>query len=55
MFNRIDTDGNNLIDLKEWLEFWGKVKQSGYSEEEIIVELENMKEGEEWNGFQDSD
>lgn len=51
MFDKIDTNRNNLIDLNEWLEFWGKIKKSGYSDDEIIAELENMKEGEAWTGL----
>ena len=35
----------------EWLRFWTKVYNSGYSEDEIINEIEIMKKGGSWVQF----
>ena len=53
MFNSVDSDGNGKIDLEEWVEFWGNVKKAGHPDDEIIEELNNIKEGNSWCGFED--
>ena len=35
------------------MRFWRIVKAAGHSEEEIMEELENIKNGETWAGFAD--
>lgn len=35
------------------MNFWKAVKQAGHDEEEICTELENIKNGESWVGFND--
>lgn len=42
MFNEVDVDNNGNITKEEFVQFWGQVKQSGYSEEEIIEEIQSM-------------
>lgn len=39
MFKDLDKNNDNMIEMYEWLEFWQRVKKSGYSEEEITAEL----------------
>lgn len=51
MFNDVDMDGNGKIELKEWVKFWTQVKNAGHSDEEIIEELKNIREGNSWVGF----
>ena len=38
--------------MDEWLEFWGIVYKSGYDEEEISNELDNMIAGGSWVKFE---
>lgn len=35
MFKDLDQNNDNMIEMSEWIEFWKRVKSSGYSEEEI--------------------
>ena len=51
MFEAVDMDKNDKIDLKEWVLFWTKVKKSGHSEEDIQLELENLKNRGSWVQF----
>ena len=53
MFNEVDVDKDGSVTLKEWDEFWTNVKTSGYSEEDIIEELEAFEKGESWVDFDD--
>ena len=52
-FNQVDADNNGQIDKAEFVNFWKTVKAHGHSEEEIMQELENIKNGESWVGFSD--
>ena len=52
-FNTVDADNDGQVTLEEFIEFWKVVKSSGHSEEEILEELENIKNGESWVGFND--
>ena len=40
------------IDLKEWMGYWKMVKKAGYSDEDILDELEELEQGKGWIGFQ---
>ena len=40
------------MSLDEWLQFWQAVLQAGHSEQEILTELDAIKNGESWVGFQ---
>ena len=51
-FNQVDVNGDGEITKEEFVQFWLIVKAAGHSEEEIIEELENIKNGESWVGFQ---
>ena len=48
----VDMDGNGEIEFDEFLRFWKVVKDCGHTEAEIMEELERIKNGESWVGFQ---
>ncbi|MCQ2816099.1 MAG: EF-hand domain-containing protein [archaeon] len=39
LFNQVDKNNDGAIQLDEWIEFWGIVYRSGYSEQEIAAEV----------------
>ena len=41
------------ISYDEWVDFWQIVKGAGHSDEEILEELQNLKDKEAWVGFND--
>ena len=51
-FDQVDFDGDGEISEKEFLRFWRIVKGSGHTDEEIMDELENIRKGELWVGFE---
>ena len=51
MFADLDKNGDDIVEWHEWLEFWQKVKYSGYSEKEIKEELNNILSGKSWARF----
>eukprot|EP00978_Attheya_sp_CCMP212_P021599 scaffold63367_cov61-Attheya_sp.AAC.2 len=53
LFNTVDTDNDGTINLDEWLEFWIAVKSTGIPDGDIYMELDNIKNGETWVGFND--
>lgn len=52
-FNTVDVNNDGMISIDEFVTFWKVVKGSGHTEEEINEELENIKNGESWCGFND--
>jgi hypothetical protein len=44
-------DKNGEIEFDEFQRFWQVVKQAGHSEKDIMEELERIKNGESWVGF----
>lgn len=52
MFKDIDANEDGVIEIDEWMTFWSKVKQSGYSENDIRMELDNIKKGQSWAHFE---
>ena len=52
LFDQVDTNGDGSIQYEEWIDFWRIVYDSGYSEEEICLELENMINGGSWVKFE---
>ena len=52
-FNTVDVNNDGQVSLEEFQQFWKVVKGAGHSEEEILEELENIKNGESWCGFND--
>jgi len=53
LFNSVDVNNDGKIEYQEFLQFWQVVKGSGHDEEEICDELESIKNGESWCGFND--
>ena len=51
LFEQVDKNNDGAIQLEEWLEFWRVVYESGYDEEEISAELDNMINGGSWVKF----
>ena len=52
-FNQVDVNKDGCIEFDEFLAFWEVVKGSGHEESEILEELERIKNGESWVGFED--
>ena len=52
LFDQVDTNGDGEIQYDEWIDFWRIVYDSGYSEDEISNELENMIHGGSWVKFE---
>lgn len=53
MFAEVDADGNGSICLDEFMTFWQNVKHSGYTEAEILEELQQLMEGGMWVDWKD--
>ena len=52
LFDQVDTNGDGEIQYNEWIDFWRIVYDSGYSEDEISDELENIINGGSWVKFE---
>ena len=52
LFDQVDTNGDGEIQYDEWIDFWRIVYDSGYSEDEISDELENIIHGGSWVKFE---
>mmetsp|Transcript_105004 Transcript_105004/g.208754 ORF Transcript_105004/g.208754 Transcript_105004/m.208754 type:complete len:287 (-) Transcript_105004:99-959(-) len=55
MFDEVDEDNNGFITLQEFKRFWEEVLRSGYTEEDMLQELNNLQSGEAWVKYRDSD
>lgn len=53
MFNEVDDDKSGGITIVEWDGFWQNVLKAGYTEEEVMEELEGLLKGESWVDFDD--
>ena len=51
LFDQVDKNNDGSIQLNEWIEFWTLVYNSGYTDEEIETELDNMIKGGSWVKF----
>ena len=52
LFDQVDTNNDGSIQYDEWIDFWRVVYDSGYSEEEICNELDNILHGGAWVKFE---
>ena len=52
LFDQVDKNNDGTIQLEEWLDFWRLVYESGYDEEEISGEIDNMIKGGSWVKFE---
>ena len=50
-FNQVDFNGDGQISEEEFILFWKIVKGHGHTEDEIMEELTNIKNGDLWAGF----
>jgi len=39
LFNQVDKNNDNSIQIDEWIEFWFKVIQSGHTLDEVSTEV----------------
>ena len=53
MFNEVDEVGNDSVSWADFLAFWKNVVGSGYSQEDILEEVQMMIEGGSWVDFDD--
>jgi len=53
MFNEVDTDGSGAISANEFASFWIQVRKAGYSDEDILCELDELIEGGTWVDWKD--
>lgn len=53
MFNEIDVNHHGIISAKEWMGFWRQLPLHGYSEKDILEEVENLMEGNPWVDWKD--
>jgi len=53
MFNEIDINHHGQITCKEWMKFWVNVKSSGYKQQDMLDELDNLVAGEQWVDWKD--
>ncbi|CAK9091486.1 unnamed protein product [Durusdinium trenchii] len=53
MFAEVDDDGNGRISKEEFMGFWQQVRTSGYSNDEIAMELEELVKGGAWVNWDD--
>ena len=52
-FDTVDVNHDGTITYAEFVGFWEHVAGGGVDEEEIMMELENIENGESWAGFKD--
>ena len=52
LFDNVDKNNDGSIQFDEWMDYWKVVYESGYSEDEIIAELDNMIKGGSWVKFE---
>ena len=52
LFDQVDTNNDGSIQYDEWIDFWRIVYDSGYSEDEICSELDNILNGGTWVKFE---
>jgi len=53
MFNEIDQDRSGSITAVEFMDFWKQVKSSGYSEQDMLEEIEELHQGSAWVDWND--
>lgn len=53
MFKEIDLDHSGAITADEFMNFWVQVKKSGYSDEDIAEEIDQLLQGNAWVDWKD--
>jgi Ca2+-binding EF-hand superfamily protein len=54
MFKEVDVDGSGVVTTEEFLRFWLQVRSSGYSDAQILEEVEELLEGGAWVDWKDN-
>eukprot|EP00930_Biecheleria_cincta_P049464 TRINITY_DN34663_c0_g1_i1.p1 TRINITY_DN34663_c0_g1~~TRINITY_DN34663_c0_g1_i1.p1 ORF type:complete len:329 (+),score=55.83 TRINITY_DN34663_c0_g1_i1:174-1160(+) len=54
MFNEVDVDSSGGITGEEFASFWVQVVSSGYNEEDVLTEIDEMLHGGAWVDWKDS-
>jgi Ca2+-binding EF-hand superfamily protein len=52
LFSQVDKNNDGTIQLDEWVEFWTIVYTSGYTEDEMNFELDNLINKGSWVKFE---
>mmetsp|Transcript_17406 Transcript_17406/g.47519 ORF Transcript_17406/g.47519 Transcript_17406/m.47519 type:complete len:136 (-) Transcript_17406:168-575(-) len=53
MLSEVDTNHDGQMSKDEWHAFWQKVLVSGYSEEDVTIEVDAMMSGGAWVDWKD--
>lgn len=54
LFNEVDVDNSGAITAEEFIDFWQQVRASGYTEVQIMEEMEQILEGGAWVDWKDN-
>mmetsp|Transcript_52783 Transcript_52783/g.112983 ORF Transcript_52783/g.112983 Transcript_52783/m.112983 type:complete len:261 (+) Transcript_52783:100-882(+) len=54
LFNEVNEDKDDVITFGEFMHFWEQVKENGYSEEDLMFELDEIMKGRAWVDFLDT-
>lgn len=52
MFEAVDFDASGEISLEEWLRFWSQLVKHGRTSEDVLEELELIREKISWAGLE---
>jgi Ca2+-binding EF-hand superfamily protein len=53
MFNEVDVNKDGSVTKEEWMGFWKNVLKHGYPEEDLLEEVDMLKEGGSWVDYND--
>mmetsp|Transcript_102436 Transcript_102436/g.181931 ORF Transcript_102436/g.181931 Transcript_102436/m.181931 type:complete len:157 (+) Transcript_102436:44-514(+) len=53
MFDEVDDDGNGSVTKAEFMAFWAQVRTAGYTNKQIMEEIELLSEGGDWVNWKD--
>jgi len=54
MFDEVDMDNSGAITAEEFVQFWIQVRKSGYKDQELIDELDELLDGAAWVDWKES-
>mmetsp|Transcript_28456 Transcript_28456/g.32543 ORF Transcript_28456/g.32543 Transcript_28456/m.32543 type:complete len:118 (-) Transcript_28456:44-397(-) len=52
-FENVDINNDGYVEYEEFVDFWKLVKHVGHTDEEIMEELQNLRDKQTWCGFND--
>lgn len=53
MFHEVDVANARVITAEDWMAFWLQVKTSGYTDKQIVEEINNLLDGSPWVDWND--